>query len=95
MAFSTPYEDVRGTQFQTTYCRATVGYVNKNETSITVTIYGSSAFAPSETSGGKEPIAVLSVRLPTDMGLSTSNPIEYAYLLLQDSGVFPEAVWGI
>ena len=33
--------------------------------------------------------------LATDMDLNANNPIEYAYKLLESSGRFPEATWGV
>jgi hypothetical protein len=33
--------------------------------------------------------------LATNMDLNANNPIEYAYKLLEASGRFPEAAWGI
>ena len=33
--------------------------------------------------------------LATNMDLNADNPIEYAYKLLEASGRFPEATWGV
>jgi len=95
MAFSTPLVDERGVHYYTTYCRVHVIQCTKNETVVRVTGYKDASCAPTYDNPGKMPVFEQSIPLTTDMALQAANPISYAYVLLEQSGVFPQATWNI
>jgi len=47
--------------------------------------------------GGAEPVRYDSDlrQFPTDLELQSNNPVEYGYILLEQSGEFPDATWNV
>lgn len=98
MAFTLPLT-LNGEQQSAAYVKAVVTGSDARITVVKLLVWTSQT---SRTNGG-EPVP--SNWLPTDfseqpqfitdLDLQATNPIEYAYKLLEQSGEFPEATWNI
>lgn len=98
MAFTLPLT-LNGELYTAAYVKAVVAYSDANITVIKLLVWTSQA---SRTNGG-EPVP--SNWLPTDFSeqpqlttiseLQSNNPVDYAYQLLEDSGMFPTATWNV
>jgi len=98
MAFTIPLT-LNGEQQTAAYVKAIIARCDSVSTVIKLLVWTSQS---SRTNGG-EPVP--SNWLPTDfseqpqfitdLDLQATNPIEYAYKLLEQSGEFPEATWNV
>lgn len=98
MAFTLPLT-LNGELQAAAYIKATVAYADAAQLIVKLTVWTSQT---SRTNGG-EPVP--SNWLPsgfnelpslvTDLELQANNPVEYGYILLEQSGQFPEATWNI
>ena len=92
MAFITPL-DVNGRSYANAYVKATLANSTAQQTILRLQVW--------ETQDLREQ-CVPSLPYPddivvcdTDMELTSNNPIDYGYKLLEASGKFPEATWNI
>ena len=98
MAFTIPLT-LNGEQQSAAYVKATVACADATIVVIKLQVWTSQA---SRINGGKP---VPSDWLPsgfseqpqfaTNMDLQAANPVEYAYSLLEASGLFPDATWNV
>lgn len=98
MAFTIPLT-LNGEAQTAAYVKATLAYADATRIVIKLGVWTSQT---SRTNGG-EPVP--SNWLPTDfseqpqfitdLDLQATNPIEYAYKLLEASGEFPDATWNV
>lgn len=98
MAFTLPLT-LNGELYTAAYVKAIIARCDPTSTVIKLEVWTSQT---SRANGG-EPVP--SNWLPTDfseqpqfitdLDLQATNPIEYAYKLLEQSGEFPEATWNI
>ena len=98
MAFTLPLT-LNGEQQSAAYIKAIIARCDPTSTVIKLEVWTSQT---SRTNGG-EPVP--SNWLPTDFSeqpqlatipdLQSNNPVDYAYQLLEDSGMFPTATWNV
>lgn len=98
MAFTLPLT-INGEQQSAAYVKATIARCDSVSTVIKLLVWTSQT---SRTNGG-EPVP--SNWLPTDFSeqpqfatipdLQSNNPVDYAYQLLEASGMFPTATWNV
>ena len=98
MAFTLPLT-LNGEQQSAAYIKATLACADATIVVIKLQVWTSQA---SRTNGG-EPVP--SNWLPTDfselvqltsnLDLANSNPVDYAYKLLEASGLYPDATWNV
>lgn len=98
MAFTLPLT-LNGELQAAAYIKATVAYADATRLVVKLTVWTSQT---SRTNGG-EPVP--SNWLPsgfnelaslvTDLELQSNNPIDYVYKMLENSGLYPEAIWNV
>ena len=98
MAFTTPLT-INGEQQPAAYIRASIRLSNSQRTVVQLEVWTSQA---SRQAGGQPiphswlPSGFNDIpQFPTDLELQNNNPVEYAYKLLEASGLFPEATWNV
>lgn len=98
MAFTLPLT-INGEEQAAAYVKATIARCDTQTTVVQLQTWTSQA---SRTNGGQsvpdnwlpEGFSSLVV-LPTDLNLQASNPVEYAYQLLESSEKYPAATWNV
>ena len=98
MAFTLPLT-LNGEHQEAAYIKATVAYADATQLVVKLTVWTSQT---SRTNGG-EPVPsnwlpsgfTEQPSLVTNLELASDNPIDYAYKLLEASGLFPEATWNV
>lgn len=91
MAFSTKLVNPYTATEVASYSRAALVGCNKQTTVVLIQHFLSAESAKL----GAEPISSASISVGTNLQLEASNPVDYAYKLLEASGEFPEATWNI
>lgn len=98
MAFTLPLT-INGEAQAAAYVKATIARCDTQTTVVQLQTWTSQA---SRTNGGQSvpenwlPEGFISlVVLPTDLALQANNPVEYAYIMLEDSGKYPTATWNV
>jgi len=91
MAFSTKLVNPYTATEVASYSRASLVGCNKQATVLLVQHFASQEAATL----GAEPFRSESLSAPTDLLLESSNPLDYAYKLLEASGQFPDATWNV
>ena len=82
-----------GREYPKAYIRVSACLIDKQVTQITTEGWESQE----QREAGLPPMAGIgqAYTLATNMELNADNPIEYAYKLLEASGRFPDATWGV
>lgn len=94
MAFKTTITDTHTRRtIENAYCRAVIAKADSKHTTLLISVW------ESEEARQQHPdnpiIAPFTRVLATDPSLANSNPLDYGYKLLQASGEFTNATWGI
>ena len=98
MAFTLPLT-LNGELYTAAYVKATVAYADATRLVIKLEVWTSQA---SRANGGEPvPSNWLPVsfseqpQLATVLELPNDNPVDYAYKLLESSGLYPDATWNV
>lgn len=96
MAFTIPAL-VNGEQQSAAYVKAHIRHCDAHRTVIQLEVYTSQASR--ENGGQPVPDSFLAIStlesFATDLELQSDNPIDYAYKLLENSGLYPDATWNV
>lgn len=90
MAFVTSITNERGRLFSQAYVRAQLARCDKDRCIVVCEVWESDS---SRQQYPMNPDSIFTRIYPTDLNISNSNPIQYAYALLENSGEFPDATW--
>lgn len=98
MAFTLPLT-LNGELYTAAYVKAIIAHCDPTSTVIKLEVWTSQT---SRTNGG-EPVPsnwlpaefVEQPQESTELGLQSNNPVEYAYALLEASGLYPTATWNV
>lgn len=96
MAFTTPLA-INGEQYNAAYVKAHIRHCDAQRTVIQLEVYTSQAARDA----GAFPVPDSFLTIPTlqqfqtDLNLLSANPVAYAYTMLQQSGLYPDATWNV
>ncbi len=96
MAFTTPLTITQESYSEThevAYIKAEIRLCTPQTTVVQLKVWESQA----KRTAGAPPVRYDSDlrQFPTDLQMQADNPIAYSYILLEQSGQFPEATWNI
>ena len=92
MAFVTQITNERGRVFNQAYIRAQLARCNKDSCIVVCEIWENDE---SRQQYPMNPDSLFTRIFHTDLNIVSSNPLEYAYNLLEASGEFPGATWNV
>lgn len=92
MAFLTPLE-VAGRSYPAAYIKATIARCDSNQVVIKLAAWETQELREQKVSPLNWTTDLRSYE--TDLNLQADNPVDYAYKLLENSGLYPEATWNV
>lgn len=93
MAFQSPFTDSKERVYPEAYISASIAACNKSIVSIKLQVWETAAKRVEHPTIPVDLPPML--ELPIDLDLVNDNPLDYAYKLLEASGLYPEAVWNV
>ena len=96
MAFTSQLT-INGEQYSAAYVKAHIRHCDSQRTVVQLEVYTSQA----SRDAGAFPVPDSFLTIPTlqqfqtDLNLQASNPVEYVYKMLENSGKYPDATWNV